>query len=109
MPRPQSPARQLAADLAAAGASQTIIRNAIGDALTVPRSTLSRIMHDVQPQIDTLESSLARLKRLAIRAEAEGNHSAAIAAHRAIRDTLRELRLARSFAELDAGEDTMTF
>jgi hypothetical protein len=57
----------------------------------------------------TLDASLKRLKQIAVRAEHEGNFSAAIAAHRAIKETLRELRLARSFEDLEDGEPSLVF
>lgn len=109
MARPISPARQCATELAEAGVPDAIIRTAIADSFNVHRTTLARIMHDTKTQVATLETALERLKRIAIRAEAEGNHSAAIAAHRAIRETLRELRLARSFEELEQGNDALTW
>ncbi len=109
MARPASEARKLAGELASAGVPGAIIRSAIGDTYHIHRSTLSRIMNDTKSQITTLEVALERLKRIAIRAEAEGNHSAAIAAHRAIRETLRELRLARSFEDLESGDAALTW
>lgn len=109
MARPQSPARQCATELANAGVPDAIIRTAIGESFPIHRTTLARIMNDTKIQVATLETVLERLKRIAIRAETEGNHSAAIAAHRAIRETLRELRLARSFEELEDGNDALTW
>jgi hypothetical protein len=109
MTRPKSDARQTAEQLAAAGADPVIVQNAIGESYQVSERTARRIMAETQTEVMTLEASLARLKQVAIRAEHEGNYSACIAAHRAIRETMRELRLARSFEDLGDGEDTFVF